>query len=268
MSKRIEGIGLADVRAVYEGVEGDLWELVMGQQIHIGGFLSSMDLADRAGISAGQRGVDLCCCNGAGARFLVRFRGVARVVGVDATRKVLERGRERNRAEGLDDRIELIEADACRTPLPDAQADFVWGEDAWCYVADKERLIGEAARLVRPGGTIAFTDWVEGPAGLREDEAVRLLRFMKFPSIEDIQGYRRLLEDHGCQVIDASDTGRFAGYIDLYREMVDKQLMYDALRILDYDLEKMAAMATDFEFLAQLGHQGKLVQARFVARKR
>ena len=30
---------------------------------------------------------------------------------------------------------------------------------------DKKRLIAEAARLVKPGGTIAFTDWVEGPAG-------------------------------------------------------------------------------------------------------
>ena len=47
------GIGLADVQAVYDGAEGDLWELVMGEQIHIGGLSSSMDLADRAGIAEG-----------------------------------------------------------------------------------------------------------------------------------------------------------------------------------------------------------------------
>jgi hypothetical protein len=44
------GIGLKDVQGVYGGPEGDLWELVMGQQIHIGGFKSSMDLAEKAGI--------------------------------------------------------------------------------------------------------------------------------------------------------------------------------------------------------------------------
>jgi hypothetical protein len=33
--------------------------------------------------------------------------------------------------------------------LPDGSADFVWGEDAWCYVADKPRLIHEAARIAR-----------------------------------------------------------------------------------------------------------------------
>jgi hypothetical protein len=64
--KSIEKIGLKDVQAVYGGPEGDLWELVMGQQIHIGGFVSSMDLAEKAGIKEGMKGVDLCCCNGGG----------------------------------------------------------------------------------------------------------------------------------------------------------------------------------------------------------
>ena len=48
--KTIKNIGLENVQAVYDGPEGDLWELVMGEQIHIGGFQSSMDLAKRAGI--------------------------------------------------------------------------------------------------------------------------------------------------------------------------------------------------------------------------
>ena len=52
--KATEDIGLADVQAVYSGPEGDLWELIMGEQIHIGGFASSMDLAERAGIAAGD----------------------------------------------------------------------------------------------------------------------------------------------------------------------------------------------------------------------
>lgn len=58
-----------------------------------------MDLADRAGIGAEQRGVDLCCCNGAGMRFLVRFGGVASMVEIDATTKVVERGERLSRRE-------------------------------------------------------------------------------------------------------------------------------------------------------------------------
>ena len=37
-----------------------------------------------AGIGSGMHGVDLCCCNGAGVRFLLRFRNVERMHGVDA----------------------------------------------------------------------------------------------------------------------------------------------------------------------------------------
>jgi SAM-dependent methyltransferase len=54
-------------------------------------------------------------------------------------------------------------------------ADFIWGEDAWCYVTDKPKLIAEAERLVRGGGVIAFADWVEGPTGLSMGEAQRFL---------------------------------------------------------------------------------------------
>jgi len=173
--KTTTNIDLDTVRTVYDGPEGDLWELVMGEQIHVGGFASSMDLAERAGIAAGAKGVDFCCCNGAGMRFLVRFRGAASMHGVDATKTVVERGRARCEAEGFADKITFDLADACASGLPDQAFDFVWGEDAWCYVEDKERLVAEAVRVVRPEGTIAFTDWVEGSAGLTDEEAERFL---------------------------------------------------------------------------------------------
>jgi ubiquinone/menaquinone biosynthesis C-methylase UbiE len=174
--KSTQGIGLKDVQAVYGGAEGDLWELVMGEQIHIGGFKSSMALAQRAGIGKGMSGVDLCCCNGAGMRFLLRFCGVASMRGVDATPEVVRRGQQRCKAEGSADKISFTLADVTSSGLPAASADFVWGEDAWCYVEDKTTLIAEAARMVRPGGIIAFTDWVEGPAGLSAADAERFFK--------------------------------------------------------------------------------------------
>ena len=192
---------LEDVRAVYSGAEGRLWELIMGEQIHIGGLASSQDLAARAGIRPGSRGVDLCCCTGAGMRFLARFCGVGHMTGVDATEPMVALGRERCAAEGFADRISFRLADACCTGLPDRAVDFAWGEDAWCYVADKPQLIREAARIVRVGGAVAFTDWVEGPAGLSASELDRFCTFMKFPGLETITGYRSLLSNAGCEVV-------------------------------------------------------------------
>ena len=265
--KKLNNISLADMQAVYSGPEGDLWELVMGEQIHIGGFASSMDLAEKADIRPGTQGVDLCCCSGAGMRFLVRFRDVAQMHGVDATETVVTRGRQRCADEGFSDKIEFTLADVCDSGLEGAGADFVWGEDAWCYVVDKAKLIAEAARLVKPGGTIAFTDWIEGPAGLTEAEAERFLRFMKFPNVQDLAGYRTLLEANGCDVVRAEDTGRFGPHVDLYLNMLKMQLTYDALKIIGFDVELMNAMATEMTSMQELAHAGKIAQGLFVAHK-
>jgi SAM-dependent methyltransferase len=265
--KAINGITLKDVQAVYNGPEGDLWELIMGEQVHIGGFASSMDLANKAVIQAGTKGVDLCCCNGAGMRFLVQFKNVASMHGVDATETVIQRGRERCKAVGFNGKIFFTLAQVTATGLEAETMDFVWGEDAWCYVEDKPALIAEAARLVKSGGVIAFTDWIEGPKGLTDSEARRFMTFMKFPNIQDLGGYQNLLKVNGCKVLVAEDTGRYAPCIDLYLDMLQKQLTFDALRIINYDADLMQTLAGEMSFTQELAHAGKIVQGLFVAKK-
>jgi SAM-dependent methyltransferase len=265
---RAANIGLKDVQAVYSGPEGQLWELVMGQQIHIGGFRSSMDLAEKARIGPGTAGVDLCCCNGAGMRFLVRFRNVARMHGVDATETVIQLGRQRCQAEGLSDRITFTLGDVCNSGLPSGSADFVWGEDAWCYVVDKPRLVAEAVRLAKPGGIIAFTDWVDGRTPWADGESDRYRTFMKFPNTLTVDGYAALLADAGCEMLKAEDTGRFAPHVDLYLNMLNMQLTYDALRIIGFDTALMESLGGEMNFLRDMAHAGKIAQGLFVARKK
>ncbi len=260
-------IHLADVQRVYSGPEGRLWELLMGEQIHLGGLASSTDLAERAGIREGQIGVDLCCASGAGMRFLVRFRKVARMKGVDATRAMLDLGRRRCAEEGLADRISFVEANACNSGLYAGQADFVWGEDAWCYVEDKPRLIAEAVRLIKFQGAVAFTDWMEGPAALSEEEAGRYLAFMKFPNILSLTEYSELLRGQGCIVSVAMDTGRFASHLPLYLELVEKQLTYDALKILGFDPTLAQSLLAEMRFMLGLAQSGKIIQGLIVAHK-
>ncbi len=260
-------IHLSDVQSVYSGPEGRLWELLMGEQIHIGGLASSMDLAERAGIGGGLHGVDLCCATGAGMRFLVRFRKVARMMGVDATRAMLDLGRQRSAAEGLADRITFVEGNVCASGIPDARFDFVWGEDAWCYVEDKARLIAEAARLIKPGGLIAFTDWMEGPAELTADEATRYLTFMKFPNVLSLKEYTALLQSNGCQARTAQDTGRFPKHVSLYLDMIEKQLTYDALKIIGFDMALAQALIGEMRFLQSLAEKGKIIQGLVIAER-
>jgi ubiquinone/menaquinone biosynthesis C-methylase UbiE len=260
-------IHLSNVQAVYSGPEGRLWELLMGEQVHIGGFQSSMDLAHRAGVAVGWRGVDLCCCTGAGMRFLTRFCNVAHMTGVDATPAVVQEGRRRCADEGLADKISFVEANVCATGLPSGGFNFVWGEDAWCYVEDKPKLIAEAARLIQAQGKISFTDWMEGRPGLTDPEAARYLAFMKFPNVLALDEYRALLEASGCSVRVAQDTGRFAAAMPLYLDMIEKQLTFDALKIIGYDLDLAQSLVCEMRFIQSLAQAGKIFQGLIVAEK-
>jgi len=261
------GVTLQDVQDVYNGPEGVLWELIMGEQIHVGGFKSSAVLAEKAGIRPGMKGLDLCSALGAGCRFLVRFHEVT-MCGLDATDTMIAKAKERTEAEDIAGKIEYRKGDVTQIPYDNDEFDFVWGEDAWCYVDDKEKLINNAARVLKPGGILAFTDWIEGAEGLSDDDAYRINAFMKFPYMESAEGYKKLMEQSGLTIIESTDlTEEFAGYIDLYIKMLTDQLTFDALRIIDNNLGMFQAMGSEMKFMSQKAHEGSFGRGRFIARK-
>ncbi|HAT12049.1 MAG TPA: hypothetical protein DCS97_16040 [Planctomycetes bacterium] len=255
------------VRAVYAGAEGRLWELLMGEQIHIDGFASSMALAAKAGVKPGLHAVDLCCCSGAGLRFLAKLHGLASGIGVDMTGEVLRQGAERNRRDGVAERIRFVQADATATGLPSASADLVWGEDAWCYVPERAALVAEAARLLKPGGTLACTDWCWGARRPAPAEADRFLAFMKFPELFSAADYASACTAAGLRVELCEDTGRFAPAIERYLADVTIQRTWDALAIIGFDQAMAQAIVGEMQHALALAKAGMLAQVMVVARK-
>lgn len=265
--KRLD-ITLKDVNAVYDGPEGRLWELIMGEQIHVGGFAHSMILAEKAGIKEGQKVLDLCSALGAGLRFLVKNYNV-RGYGLDGTKTMFDKAVERAARDGMDGSIEFKFGDVTDIPWEDGVFDVVWGEDAWCYVVDKDKLISEAARVLKGGGTIAFTDWVEGPAGLSDSDAERINRFMKFPYMESRAGYEALLSKHGFDLKVSEDlTEDFSEYISFYMKMLTNQLSFDALRIIGWDMGLFQAMGGEMAFMAEKAREGAFGRTRIVGVKK
>lgn len=116
--------------------------------------------------------VELGCGTAYVSAWLAR-RG-ARPVGIDSSERQLATARSLQDEHGL--AFPLILGDAERTGLPDASFDFAvseYGASIWC---DPYRWIPEAARLLRPGGRLAFlvhspllimclADLAEDPAG-------------------------------------------------------------------------------------------------------
>ncbi|MFA6566809.1 MAG: methyltransferase domain-containing protein [Victivallales bacterium] len=258
---------LDDVQKVYDGPGGKLWELVMGEQIHVGGWKSSNQLAGRAGIKKGMKVIDLCSALGAGLRFLVVNYDVTGF-GLDGTRHMVDEARKRVEADGLSGKIDMKLGDVTDIPWPDETFDVVWGEDAWCYVVDKNKLIKEALRVLRPGGKIAFTDWIEAAGGLADEEAERINAFMKFPYMESRKGYEAILKEAGFEIEISEDlTADFADHIELYIKMLAEQLTFDALRIIGNDLNLFQAMGKEMAFMLEMARRNKFGRCRVIALK-
>ena len=77
-----------------------------------------------------------------------------------------------------------------------------------------------------------------------------------------------LHQDRVVRIEAAQDTGRFPAYMDLYMNMIEMQLTYDALRIIEFDMALMQTMGGEMVFMQQLAHAGKIAQGIFVARKK
>ena len=68
------------------------------------------------------------------------------------------RGRKMNREQGLDHLIEVVDGSYDAVPFDDCSFDVVWSEDAILHSGNKEKVISEAARLLKPGGDLVFSD--------------------------------------------------------------------------------------------------------------
>jgi len=98
--------------------------------------------------------------SGAGADVLISARRVApggRAIGLDMTDEMLELAR-RNAAEAGVDNVEFVKGYLEDIPLPDESVDVVISNCVINLAADKNVVLAEAARVLRPGGRLAFSD--------------------------------------------------------------------------------------------------------------
>jgi SAM-dependent methyltransferase len=112
-------------------------------------------LCDTADLHAGWRVLDVA--TGSGNAAIAAARLGCTVVGVDYVPALLERGRERAAAEGLE--VELIEGDAEALPFEDSSFDGVTSVFGSMFAPNHRQAAAELLRVCRPGGTIALASW-------------------------------------------------------------------------------------------------------------
>ncbi|KFI07866.1 class I SAM-dependent methyltransferase [Massilia sp. BSC265] len=112
-------------------------------------------LAEAADIRAGERVIDIAAGNGNAT--LAAARRFARVTSTDYVPSLLDKGRARAAAEGLD--IEFREADAEALPFYDGNFDVALSTFGVMFAPDHARCASEMMRVVRGGGRIGIASW-------------------------------------------------------------------------------------------------------------
>ena len=116
---------------------------------------AAAQLVAHAGIRPGLRVADLAC--GTGVVAVTAARLGARVTGLDLTPELLTRARLNATIAGVE--IDFHEGDVEHLPFPDAQFDVVVSQFGHMFAPRPEVALAEMLRVLKPGGTLAFSTW-------------------------------------------------------------------------------------------------------------
>ena len=160
----------------------------------------------RAELQEGQIVLDLG--SGGGIDVILSAKRVGptgKAYGLDMTDEMLALARENQRKAGVPN-VEFLKGEIEAIPLPDASVDVIVSNCVINLSADKDRVLAEAFRVLKPGGRFAVSDIVvrgEVPPAIRR--SVELWIGCVAGALEE-QEYRDKLAKAGFEAIDVEPT--------------------------------------------------------------
>ncbi|MBX3671789.1 MAG: class I SAM-dependent methyltransferase [Burkholderiales bacterium] len=112
-------------------------------------------LAEAADVRAGERVLDIAAGNG--NTTLAAARRFAEVTSTDYVPTLLDKGAQRARAEGLDVRFQVADAEAL--PFDDGSFDVALSTFGAMFTPDHRATAREMLRVVRDGGRVGLANW-------------------------------------------------------------------------------------------------------------
>ena len=142
---------LAAVKSRQQGTWSSGDYAVIGTTLQIVG----ESLCEALDLRAGQSVLDVAAGNGNAT--LAAARRWCDVTSTDYVPALLDRGRDRAKAEHLD--VTFLPADAEALPFADASFDAVLSTFGVMFTPDQDRAAAEMLRVCRPGGKIGLANW-------------------------------------------------------------------------------------------------------------
>ncbi len=232
-------------------------------QDHYGGISSTERLADDAEIEQSHHVLDVCSGMGGPARYLAFHRG-CRVTGLDLTESRIEGARNLTSLAGLDHLVDYHLGDAQAMPFEDDSFDVAISQEALLHVPDKAAMIAECARVLKPGGVLAFTD-LSRAKPLEAEAMAKLGPALASVNFATMAAYRYWLEAHEFEVVVAFDRSE-----ELKAILTERLTMYKKLGAQTrerFGAEREKEWEEGYTFFVETVVDGRLGGCRFVARK-
>jgi sarcosine/dimethylglycine N-methyltransferase len=154
-------------------------------------------------ISDQYRVLDIGAGFGGAARYLAKTYG-CKVVALNLSEAENNRDRQMNHEQQLDHLVDVVDGSFEDIPFPDDSFDLVWSQDAILHSGDREKVLSEVCRVLKPGGRIIFTDPMQSdtcPDGVLQPIYDRIhLKNLASPGF-----YRETCRSLGLKEIDYTD---------------------------------------------------------------
>ena len=190
-------------------VTSNLYEQAQKSELPAEAVLASLGCGNPtalAQLNPGEVVLDLGSGGGIDALLSARRVGATgKAYGLDMTDDMLALARENQRKSGLRN-VEFLKGEIEHIPLPDASVDVVISNCVINLSADKDQVLTEAFRVLRPGGRFAVSDIV-----VRGDVPTELRRSIELwvgcvaGALEEAE-YRHKLASAGFEAIDLEPT--------------------------------------------------------------
>ena len=216
----------ADVDGFYASVWG-------GEDIHTGIYAHPYEAVGAASrrtvervaakaadlLGPGRNVLDMGSGYGGADRYLAANFG-CRVVAVNISESQNQRNREANAARGLDGLIEVVTGSFDDLPAADGSFDVVWSQEALCHSGDRASTLGEAVRVLKPGGALVFTD-IMAAENAPAEELGPLAERLSMGEFATLGFYRERLAELGLAPVEFEDLSEhlLTHYVRLTEEV-------------------------------------------------
>lgn len=232
-------------------------------QDHYGGIDATRLLAEACGVKAGNRVLDVCSGMGGPAR-LIAHEWDCQVTGIDLNPNRTPSAVRLTAMVGMESAVRFVRGDATQLPFEDGAFDRAIAQEAFLHIADKPALFAECYRALKPGGRLAFTDWIALDA-LGQEERESLGEGIGLRAVHAVEEYRAFVTGAGFDPVAVEDLSEH--WREILRARLDMYRGMDTDTVAQFGPARHRAFIAGYElFIARIEGR-KLGGARFVATK-